>query len=115
MLILNADQEQKQLFQDLIRDIDSQVVWNGRFIFVDDCLVLEGVVRSVVFHFDIQKVKVEMIDLVTDDDKELDVADYPGMEDFIAVAVYVFGKRGFIAQIDVQQSDRSWNSFSKQY
>lgn len=104
MLILNADQEQKQLFQDLIRDIDSQVVWNGRFIFMKDCLILEGVVRSVVFHFDMQKAQVEMTDFLTDDDKELEVADYPGMEDFIAMAVYVFAKRGFLTQIDVRQS-----------
>lgn len=104
MLILNADQKQKQLFQDLIRDIDSQVVWNGRFIFMKDCLILEGVVRSVVFHFDMQKAQVEMTDFLTDDNKELEVADYPGMEDFIAMAVYVFAKRGFLTQIDVRQS-----------
>lgn len=104
MLILNADQEQKQLFQDLIGDIDAQVVWNGRFIFMKDRLVFEGVVRSVVFHFDRQKAEVAMIDLLTDDDKELNVADYPGMKDFIAMAVYVFEKRGYITQIDVQQN-----------
>ena len=68
MLVLNANQEQKQMFYDLIQEIDAQVVWNGRFILMGDRLILEGVVRSLFFHFDIQQAEVKWMDLSFEDE-----------------------------------------------
>ena len=55
MLVLQANQEQEATFNRLIQTMGEQVVWNGRFIVVDNELVLEGTVRSLVFQFDTRK------------------------------------------------------------
>ena len=47
MLVLQANQEQEATFNRLIQTMGEQVVWNGRFIVVDNELVLEGTVRSL--------------------------------------------------------------------
>ncbi len=104
MLVLNANQEQKQMFYDLIQEIDAQVVWNGRFILMGDRLILEGVVRSLFFHFDIQQAEVKWMDLSFEDEEELQIEDYPGLEDLIAMAVVVFQKWGVLTGITVEQN-----------
>lgn len=104
MLVLNANQEQKQMFYDLIQEIDVQVVWNGRFILMGDRLILEGVVRSLFFHFDIQQAEVKWMDLSFEDEEELQIEDYPGLEDLIAMAVFVFQKWGVLTGITVEQN-----------
>lgn len=104
MLVLNANQEQKQMFYDLIQEIDAQVVWNGRFILMGDRLILEGVVRSLFFHFDIQQAEVKWMDLSFEDEEELQIEDYPGLEDLIAMAVFVFQKWGVLTGITVEQN-----------
>lgn len=104
MLILNANQEQKQVFHDLIQEIDAQVVWNGRFILMGDRLILEGVVRSLFLHFDIQQAEVKWMDLAVEDEEELQIEDYPGLEDLITMAVFVFQKWGALTGITVEQN-----------
>ncbi len=104
MLVLNANQEQKQMFYDLIQEINAQVVWNGRFILMGDRLILEGVVRSLFFHFDIQQAEVKWMDLSFEDEEELQIEDYPGLEDLIAMAVFVFQKWGVLTGITVEQN-----------
>lgn len=104
MLVLNANQEQKQMFYDLIQEIDAQVVWNGRFILMGDRLILEGVVRSLFFHFDIQQAEVKWMDLSFEDEEELQIEDYPGLEDLIAMAVFVFQKWGVLTGITVERN-----------
>ena len=51
MLVLQADEEQEQIFQNLMQTMGEQVVWNGRFLIRDDELILEGTVRSLIFFF----------------------------------------------------------------
>lgn len=97
MLVWNANQEQKKVFCDLIQEIDGQVVWDGRFLFMGDRLILEGLVRSLVFHFDIQKAEVSLADLSVDGAKELEAEQYPGLEDLIAMAVYMIQNWGIPA------------------
>lgn len=104
MLILNANQEQKQVFHDLIQEIDAQVVWNGRFILMGDRLILEGVVRSLFLHFDIQQAVVKWMDLAVEDEEKLQIEDYPGLEDLITMAVFVFQKWGVLTGITVEQN-----------
>jgi len=103
MLVLNANQEQKQVFNDLIREIDAQVVWNGRFIIMGDRLVLEGFVRSLFFHLDIHQAEVKLIDLQAEDEEELEVSEHPGLEDLITMVVYVLEKWGILKGIHVEQ------------
>ncbi len=103
MLVLNANQEQKRVFHDLIQQIDTQVVWNGRFIMMGDRLILEGIVRSLVLHLDIQQAEVKLADLPTEDEKELEITGYPGVQDLITAAVYAFQKWGILDCFQVQQ------------
>lgn len=103
MLVLNASQEQKQVFNDLIQQIDAQVVWNGRFVIMGDRLILEGFVRSLFFHLDIHQTEVRLTDLPVEDEEELEVSDHPGLEDLITMVVYVFEKWGSLKGIHVEQ------------
>lgn len=89
MLVLHANQEQEKVFRDLIQEIDGQVVWDGRFVFMGDRLILEGLVRSLVFHFDIQKAEVSLEELPSGHTMELETGQYPGLEDLIAMAVWM--------------------------
>ena len=90
MLVINANQEQKQVFNSLIEEMDAQVVWNGRFVIMGDRLILEGVVRSLFFHFDIQKTEVQLVDLSSDEEEEIEMSEHPELEELIAIAVYAF-------------------------
>lgn len=103
MLVINANQEQKQVFNSLIEEMDAQVVWNGRFVIMGDRLVLEGVVRSLFFHFDIQKAEVQLIDLPTEEEEELEMTEHPELEELIAIAVYAFEKWGVCKGVHVEQ------------
>lgn len=119
MLVLSANQEQKRVFHDLIQQIDTQVVWNGRFILMGDRLILEGIVRSLVLHLDIQQAEVRLADLPTDEDKELEISGYPGLQDLITIAVYAFEKwgifDGFQAWQDVEQLEQLFAEISDRY
>lgn len=103
MLVINANQEQKQVFNSLIEEMDAQVVWNGRFVIMGDRLVLEGVVRSLFFHFDIQKTEVQLIDLSADEEEEVEMTEHPELEELIAIAVYAFEKWGALKGVHVEQ------------
>ena len=90
MLVINANQEQMQVFGRLIEEMGAQVVWNGRFVIMGDRLILEGLVRSLFFHFDIQKVSVELAELPDDDGEELEIQEYPGLADLMFLKFGVF-------------------------
>lgn len=119
MLVLSANQEQKRVFHDLIQQIDTQVVWNGRFILMGDRLILEGIVRSLVLHLDIQQAEVRLADLPTDEDKELEISGYPGLQDLITIAVYAFERwgifDGFQVRQDVEQLEQLFAEISDRY
>lgn len=103
MLVINANQEQKQVFNSLIEEMNAQVVWNGRFIIMGDRLVLEGIVRSLFFHFDIQKTEVQLIDLPTEDEEELEITEHPELEELITMAIYAFEKWGALKGVQIEQ------------
>lgn len=106
MLVLNADQEQKQVFNDLIQATGAQVVWDGRFVVLDNRLVLEGLVRSLVLQFDIRQAEVKLVDgLPVDEGEEQEVSVYPGLKELLAVAVYAFGKWGILAGVCIGQDE----------
>ncbi len=103
MLVIHANQKQEEVFNKLIQEIDAQIVWNGRFVIMGDRLVLEGFVRSLFFHFDIQKAEVRFVELPTDDEKELEISAHPELEDLITMAVYAFEKWGAFKGLRVEQ------------
>ena len=118
MLVINATKEQKQVFNKLIEDMQARVVWNGRFIIMGDRLILEGLVQSLFFHLDIQKAEAELADL-PEDGEELEMADYPGLEDLITMAVYAFHAfgviRGIHAEWDIAQLEEKFRKILRAY
>ena len=118
MLVINATKEQKQVFNKLIEDMQARVVWNGRFIIMGDRLILEGLVQSLFFHLDIQKAEAELADL-PENGEELEMADYPGMEDLITMAVYAFHAfgviRGIHAEWDIAQLEEKFREILRAY
>lgn len=103
MLVLNANQEQKQVFHSLVQEIDAQVVWNGRFIIMGDRLILEGLVRSLILHFDIGQAEVKLMELLSEDEEELEFSNSLALEEMISMAVYTFGKWGILKGVQVEQ------------
>ena len=103
MLVLNANREQEIFFNELLKITESQVVWDGNFVIMGDRLILEGYVRSLIFHFDIQKAEVDLIDLPDDEDNELEMDAYPGVPDLIALAVYAFESWGLLNGLDIKE------------
>ena len=114
MLVLQANQEQEATFNRLIQTMGEQVVWNGRFIVVDNELVLEGTVRSLVFQFDTRKVLTNLVDLPVKEDQILDISRHPTLKDLVNMVLYAFGKWGTLRGIKVEQDYPQLNQlFSK--
>ena len=107
MLVLNANQEQIKVFNRLIQEMDVQVVWKGQFVIMGDRLILEGFIRSLIFHFDIQQTEVRLTEMLGDEGEELEISDYRGIEDLITMAVYAFEKWGTLKGVRVEQEIES--------
>lgn len=103
MLVINAPKEQRQVFNSLIQEMDIQVVWSGRFVIMGDRLILEGMIRSLFFHLDIQKTGIDFIELPTENEEELELSDYPGISDLITMIIYAFEKFGILNCVVVNQ------------
>lgn len=103
MLVLQASEEQEQVFQKLIQTMGEQVVWNGRFLIKDDELILEGTVRSLIFQFETKKVSTNLVDLAYQEEAVLDISRHPTLKDLINMVLYAFGKWGTLRGLNVQQ------------
>lgn len=103
MLVLQASEEQEQVFQKLIQTMGEQVVWNGRFLIKDDELILEGTVRSLIFQFETKKVTTNLVDLAYKEEAVLDISRHPTLKDLINMVLYAFGKWGTLRGLNVQQ------------
>ena len=51
MIVLRANTELKSTFEKLIKTMEVNVSWNGLFVVIDNCLILQGAVRSLFFSF----------------------------------------------------------------
>ena len=103
MLVLQASEEQEQVFQKLLQTMGEQVVWNGRFLINDDELILEGTVRSLIFQFETKKVSTNLVDLAYQEEAVLDISRHPTLKDLINMVLYAFGKWGTLRGLNVQQ------------
>ncbi len=103
MLVLQADEEQEQIFQKLMQTMGEQVVWNGRFLIRDDELILEGTVRSLIFQFETKKVATNLVDFPYKDEEVLDISRHPTLKDLVNMVLYAFGKWGTLRGLNVRQ------------
>ncbi len=103
MIVLQAAEEQEQVFQKLMQTMGEQVVWNGRFLVKDDELILEGTVRSLIFQFETKKVTTNLVDLPYQEQAVLDISRHPTLKDLLNMVLYAFGKWGTLRGLNVQQ------------
>ncbi len=104
MIILRASTELKMTFEKLIQTMKVPVKWNGLFVVVDNYIVLQGELRSFIFHFDSRKAADTLIDLEVDPAKALDVSGNVYIQNVINMILYVFGKWGTIKGLKVEKN-----------
>lgn len=103
MLALQANQELERTFQKVIQAMDARVAWEGRFLITGDQLILEGKVRSLVFQFETKMVLVDLIDLIVDENRVIEIAKHPKLQDLINMILYAFGKWRTLRGLRVEQ------------
>lgn len=104
MIILRASAELKLTFEKLIQTMKVPVKWNGLFVVVDNYIVLQGKLRSFIFHFDSRKATDTLIDLEVDETKALDAAGNIYLQNVINMILYTFGKWGTIKGLKVEKN-----------
>ena len=109
MIILRANSELKHTFEKLIRTMGANVVWNGLFVVIDNCLILQGAVRSLFFHFDSRKVLENIIELPIKEEDVTDTDGEPKVQDAVNMILYSFGKWGTIKGLRVEKNYEQLN------
>lgn len=104
MKILRANPELKNTFEKLIVTMKVPVKWNGMFAVIDNCIILQGEVRSLFFHFDSRKAVTNLIDLPVREDETVDTAENIWVRNVINMILYAFGKWGTIRGLRVDKS-----------
>ena len=61
MILLKANSELKNVFGRMLKAMKVNVVWNEKFVVLNNFLILSGSVRSLVFNFDNRKENTNII------------------------------------------------------
>ena len=85
MLVLQANSELEQTFQKLIQTMGAKIAWNGRFVIMDNQMILEGKVRSLFFQFDTRQVKTDVIELTIAQEQIVEISRHPGLQDLVNI------------------------------
>lgn len=109
MIILQANHELRNTYEKLIHTMGERVEWNGRFVMIDNYLILQGEVRSLFFNFENRKVVSNIIELPIQPEQILKIEDYPKLQNIINMILYAFGKWGAIKGIKVEQDYQQLN------
>ena len=109
MIVLRANSELKNTFERLIKTMGANVSWNGLFVVVDNCLILQGAVRSLFFHFDSRKVLENIIELPIKEEEICSTEDVAKVQDVINIILYSFGKWGTIKGLRVEKNHEQLN------
>lgn len=102
MLVLQANSELEQTFQKLIQTMGAKIAWNGRFVIMDNQMILEGKVRSLFFQFDTRQVKTDLIELTIAQEQIVEISRHPGLQDLVNIILYAFGKWGTLKGLRVE-------------
>ncbi len=110
MIVLKANEELKSVFGRMIKTMGVNVTWTGKFVVLNNFLILSGNVRSLIFNFDNRKVNTNVIELP---DREEDAQPVEGNEvltNVLNMTLYAFGKWGTIKGLKVDQDYSQLNS-----
>lgn len=109
MIVLTATSDLRATFTKLIENMSVPVKWNGLFVVIDNCMILQGEVRSLFFHLDSRKVVTDLIDLEIPVHSIERIGDNGYVKNVINMLLYAFGKWGTIKGIRVEKDYNQLN------
>ena len=110
MILLRANSELKNVFGRMLKAMKVNVAWTGKFVVLNNFLIMSGNVRSLVFNFDNRKVNTNIIELPDREEDTEPVEDNEFLTNVLNMALYAFGKWGVIKGIRVDQDYSQLNS-----
>lgn len=110
MILLKANSELKNVFGRMLKAMKVNVVWNEKFVVLNNFLILSGSVRSLVFNFDNRKVNTNIIELPDREEDTEPVEENEYLTNVLNMALYAFGKWGVIKGIRVDQDYSQLNN-----
>lgn len=109
MILLKANEELKSVFGRMVKTMGVNVTWTGKFVVLNNFLIMSGNVRSLIFNFDNRKVNTNVIELPDrDEDAEL-VDNNEVLTNVLNMTLYAFGKWGTIKGLKVDQDYNQLN------
>lgn len=110
MLLLKANPELQKVFEKLIKTMKVPVTWNNVLVISNNCLILAGDVRSLIFNFDNKKSYTSILELPEESIRLQSMpADYI-LNNIMNMALYAFGKWGVISGLKVDKDYDALNA-----
>jgi len=110
MILLKANEELKSVFGRMIKTMGVNVTWTGKFVVLNNFLILSGNVRSLIFNFDNRKVNTNFIELPDRDEDAEPVEGNDILTNVLNMTLYAFGKWGAIKGLKVDQDYNQLNN-----
>ena len=110
MILLKANEELKSVFGRMIKTMGVNVTWTGKFVVLNNFLILSGNVRSLIFNFDNRKVNTNVIELPDRDEDAEPVEGNDILTNVLNMTLYAFGKWGAIKGLKVDQDYNQLNN-----
>lgn len=110
MILLKANGELKSVFARMIKTMGVNVTWTGKFVVLNNFLILSGNVRSLIFNFDNRKVNTNVIELPDRDEDAEPVEGNDILTNVLNMTLYAFGKWGTIKGLKVDQDYNQLNN-----
>lgn len=109
MIVLKANEELKSVFGRMVKTMGVNVVWTGKFVVLNNFLIMSGNVRSLIFNFDNRKVNTNVIELPDRDEDAEPVENNEILMNVLNMTLYAFGKWGTIKGLKVEQDYNQLN------
>lgn len=114
MILLRANPELKQTFDQLIKTMGVSVVWEDIFVVLNNFLILPGEIRSLVFNFDNKKAITNIIEIPITQDTIEEVGENVVVTNALEMILYAFGKWGNIKGLKVEKDYAQLNELFSQ-
>lgn len=114
MILLRANPELKQTFDQLIKTMGVSVVWEDIFVVLNNFLILPGEIRSLVFNFDNKKAITNIIEIPITQDTVEEVGENVVVTNALEMILYAFGKWGNIKGLKVEKDYAQLNELFSQ-
>lgn len=114
MILLRANPELKQTFDQLIKTMGVSVVWEDIFVVLNNFLILPGEIRSLVFNFDNKKAITNIIEIPITQDAIEEAGENVVVTNALEMILYAFGKWGNIKGLKVEKDYAQLNELFSQ-